>query len=115
MTKKFVAIMVAVILGAGAIVGAWYLGKGAGANELASHIYPRTAVVVAVDYTNDVVTVMDGVGHEWQFTECEDWHVGDIVSLIMNSNGTENITDDIIMDSLYGGDVHAFILGESDG
>lgn len=115
MTKRFVAIMVALVLVAGAMVGVWYAGKGAGANELASHLYPRTAVVVAVDYKEDIVTIVDAVGYEWQFTECEDWQVGDMVSLIMDDNGTEGITDDIIMDCLYGGTIDAFMVEESDG
>ena len=67
-------------------------------------LYPRTAFVSELNYVEDVVTVTDCVGYDWQFYGCEDWEVGDMVSMIMGDNGMPNyIKDDIIVDYQYGG------------
>lgn len=64
-------------------------------------VYPSTAVVVSVDRENDVVTCVDGNGEEWQFTEADDWLVGDAVSMLMNDKGTQSIYDDEIVSVRY--------------
>ena len=70
---------------------------------LMGSLYPRTAFVSELNYAEDVVTVTDCVGYDWQFYGCEDWEVGDMVSMIMSDNGTpNNIKDDIIVDCRYG-------------
>lgn len=71
---------------------------------LMGSLYPRTAFVSELNYTEDIVTVTDCVGYDWQFYGCEDWEIGDMVSMIMGDNGTPNyIKDDIIVDYQYGG------------
>lgn len=65
--------------------------------------YPRTMTVTEIDTASDTVILTDYVGHEWSFYGVEDWMVGDICSCIMDDNGTENITDDIIISTRYGG------------
>lgn len=65
------------------------------------HIYSNVAKVIELDRDNDIVTVIDGIGYTWQFTECDDWMIGDYVSCIMYDMGTESITDDIIIDYHY--------------
>lgn len=61
--------------------------------------YPETGVVVEI--CNDVVTVETSTGNLFAFYGAEDWFVGDIVSMIMDSCGTQRVTDDIIIDAHY--------------
>lgn len=65
--------------------------------------YPRAFVVSEVDYDRDMVVVTDAVGFEWEFEECEDWEVGDMVVAIMSTNGTEEITDDSFVEIRFAG------------
>lgn len=70
------------------------------------NIYPRTAVVTEINRVDDIVTVTDNVGYMWQFTEADDWEVGDIASMIMHDNGTSHITDDTIVSVRYNGSIN---------
>lgn len=70
------------------------------------NIYPRTAVVTEINRVDDIVTVTDNVGYMWQFTEADDWEIGDIASMIMNDNGTDVITDDMIVSVRYNGNIN---------
>lgn len=65
--------------------------------------YPQTMTVVQVDIATDTVTCEDATGNLWQFKGVEDWQVNDIVSMIMNDNGTEEIFDDRIVKIRYNG------------
>ena len=65
------------------------------------HIYSNVGKVIELDRENDIVTIIDGIGYTWQFTECDDWMIGDYVSCIMYDMGTESITDDVIIDYHY--------------
>ena len=66
-----------------------------------STLYPETGKVVEI--CNDVVTVETSTGNLFAFYGAEDWSIGDCVSMIMDSCGTENITDDIILAVKYSG------------
>lgn len=67
-------------------------------------VYPKTVKIVYLDWNNDIVTCIDGAGEVWQFTECDDWCVGDLVSLLMDDNGTQDsIYDDVILMTIYSG------------
>lgn len=77
------------------------------ASALIFNLYPQTFVVGGVDYDTDIVTIVDSNNNEFEFFGCEDWQEGDIVSAIMNDNGTPNdITDDIIVKTKYSGWVY---------
>ena len=57
-----------------------------------------------VDRAADVVVCEDGAGNLWEFTECDDWQMGDFVSLLMNTNNTpQTIYDDTIEMVRYAG------------
>lgn len=71
-------------------------------------IYPRTMMVNEINIETNTVVLTDSVGYEWKFEGVEDWEVGDICSCIMNSNGTENIEDDIIVNTKYNGRMEDF-------
>lgn len=64
-------------------------------------IYPATGIVSEVNYEENLVSVKDFSGNIWQFTETDDWAVGDICSMIMDSKKTEEIEDDEILAVRY--------------
>lgn len=98
MKKVLIALMVMAVL-----VGAYTLGRGKGADEIMSHIYSRVGTVCAIDEVRNSVLVVDGVNFKWEFFGVEDWEVGDMVSMIMDDNGTDFIEDDIIIDVTFVG------------
>ncbi len=63
-------------------------------------IYPTTMQVT--DVTNDLVTMETATGFVYQM-KADDYEKGDLVSLVMFSNGTTDITDDIILAARYSG------------
>jgi len=65
------------------------------------HIYGNVGKVIELDRDNDIVTCVDGIGYEWEFSGCEDWMINDYVSFVMYDMGTESVTDDIIIDLHY--------------
>ena len=68
-----------------------------------SETYASVATVTEVNYDTDTVICIDAAGNLWEFTETDDWQVGDLVALLMDNNGTSNIYDDIILHAYYGG------------
>ena len=64
-------------------------------------IYPRTMIVAGIDEANNRVILKDGVGYQWEISGVEDWEIGDLCSCIMDTNGTEIITDDSILVARY--------------
>ena len=67
-----------------------------------SCIYSKSAVVVGLDYTADVITVEDSTGNLWTFDGVEDYDLRDRVSLTMSDNGTDwDIKDDRIIEVRY--------------
>lgn len=54
--------------------------------------YSLTAKVTKVNKKKNVVTVQDYSGNKWKFRGCEDYKNGDVVSMLMDSNGTKKIT-----------------------
>lgn len=66
-----------------------------------STLYPETGKVVEI--CNDEVVVETSTGNLFAFYGAEDWFVGDIVSMIMDSCGTTEITDDMIIAVKYSG------------
>ena len=59
--------------------------------------YPKCATIETVDREHDIVIVADCSGFLWGFSGCEDWEVGDVVAMIMNTRGTPEIFDDVIV------------------
>lgn len=63
-------------------------------------IYPATMIVT--DVSGDLVTMETATGFVYQM-QADDYEKGDLVSLVMFSNGTTDITDDIILSARYSG------------
>lgn len=65
--------------------------------------YALVGVIVELDAHENVVYVEDFNGNIWCFEECEDWAIGDIAGMVMNTMGTESIYDDTIVNVTYNG------------
>ena len=65
--------------------------------------YALVGVVVELDMRENVVYVEDFNGNIWSFDGCEDWAIGDIAGMVMDTMGTENIYDDAIINVTYNG------------
>ena len=70
---------------------------------VAGMIYPATMEIVALDYETDEVYLQNATGYVYVMTGCEDYAVGDLVSLVMFSNATLDIIDDQILSARYSG------------
>lgn len=67
-----------------------------------SCIYSKSAMVVGVDYTADIVTVEDSTGNLWTFEGVEDYDLNDRVALTIYDHGTDwSIKDDRIIEARY--------------
>ena len=66
-------------------------------------VYPTTMLITDVNRETDVVTMETATGYEYQFTGCIDYCEGDFVSVLMFTNGTSVITDDVILAHRYAG------------
>ena len=66
-------------------------------------LYAKTAMIYELDRTTDTVYVVDSNGEAWSFTGCEDYELGDYVSMIMYTNNTKSIYDDSIVSVRYSG------------
>ena len=60
-------------------------------------LYVNNGVVVSVDTEHNIVTYKDNNGHLWSFSDAEGWHTMDRITVIMDDNNTNIVTDDIIV------------------
>ena len=69
-----------------------------------SYVYPQTAQVSNLDYATNTVTITTATGISYSFSGIEDYTIGDLVSVIMDSNNTKDyILDDKILKVQYSG------------
>lgn len=66
-----------------------------------SQYYALATTIVEFDWENDIVTCEDDMGFRWQFEGIEDWCIGDTATLVMYTNGTDLIYDDVIIRATY--------------
>ena len=59
------------------------------------NLYQMIAVVEEVH--DNYVVVVDGNGEAWAFNDLDEWYVGDVVRLTMNTMGNDFIRDDEIV------------------
>jgi hypothetical protein len=76
-------------------------------------LYPLTGIVTEVhevDKDTDLVTMTCANGNQFSwYADAEDcWSINDLASCIMNSNGTEIVYDDEIVDAHYAGGLKQF-------
>lgn len=88
------------------IIATCFFCLGAGIpphKEKAPEVYPMAVTVVDVSEALDTVTVEDSNKNLWQFHGVEDYMVGDVVACIVDTNGTPEIKDDVIIQTRYSG------------
>ena len=100
MKTELKAIAIATIVTCLLIVGCAYATPACAEAE---EFYPTTAVVIELDYQLEKVTCVTYDGTVYEFYSDESWHIGDVCSLYMWSCGTEDVTDDEILDVTFGG------------
>ena len=75
-------------------------------------LYPLTGIVTEVEHMEDTdlitMTTANGNQFSW-YADAEDcWSINDLASCIMESNGTEIVYDDEIIDAHYAGGLKQF-------
>ena len=100
MKKTFIIITIGIIIIVGLITVCSF---NLGSDNREKNLYPLSTIVWKVNEGNNKVTVMDFNGNLWQFNGIEDWEVGDVASLIMDSKNTDTIFDDEIVKAQYNG------------
>lgn len=95
--------IVGITCGIIAVLGLFYLIGYESAYISKANLYPKSGAVIYVDKAGDVILIEDLVGHRWIYGGAEDWLEGDMVSMIMDSRGTEQIKDDEIIKIQYEG------------
>ena len=68
-----------------------------------ARLYPDAMVVSGFDFESDSVILTDVSGVQWLYRGIDDWMVGDCAACLMDSNGTEDIYDDLIVTARYAG------------
>ena len=76
-------------------------------------LYPLTGIVTEVEHMEDTdlitMTTANGNQFSW-YADAEDcWSINDLASCIMNSNGTDEVYDDEIVDAHYAGGLKHFV------
>lgn len=70
-------------------------------------LYPLTGIVTEVEHMEDTdlitMTTANGNQFSWYVDNTDDWCINDLASCIMNSNGTDEVYDDEIVDAHYVG------------
>lgn len=70
-------------------------------------LYPLTGIVTEVEHMEDTdlitMTTANGNQFSWYADSIDDWFINDLASCIMNSNGTDEVYDDEIVDAHYVG------------
>lgn len=62
-----------------------------------STLYVRPVTITEKEWSTQTYIGTDNTGNEWAFSNTNDWKIGQIIYLIMDSQNTENIIDDIII------------------
>lgn len=60
-------------------------------------LYVRPVTITEKEWTTQTYFGTDSVGNEWTFSNTNDWEIGQTIYLIMDTQNTDDITDDIII------------------
>lgn len=60
-------------------------------------LYPKTMTVVEVDRDNNLIVLEDTDGHLWEYENSDVWFKGDKAAVLMDMNGTTDVTNDTII------------------
>lgn len=79
------------------------IGTSIQKSSMENWLYPNMAYVIEIDHKTDTLTAKDSIGHLWVVEGVEDYMEGDLVSIIMDSKGTDLIYDDEVVKMHYCG------------
>ncbi len=77
-----------------------------GASQTQGNVYPECGIITEIE--NDVVTIETCNGNQFQFEGVKDYELGDLIAVTFYDNGTETVSDDIILDTKYVGYTERF-------
>lgn len=77
--------------------------KGSQITNIVEAEYPQTIKVVKADEETGILTLQTSTGYTYQWNGLEDFYEGDYAAVLMDTNGTQYITDDEILDIRYSG------------
>lgn len=86
-----------------AITGTFALCYGIFEGKLDNEYYAETGIVTQVSTTSDLVVFQTQNGNLFSFYGADDYEVNDMVSVIMDSNGTDEVKDDRVINAKYSG------------
>ena len=97
--KNIVSLILIIIF----IIAACACGLTTNHNEpkATNDTYTKTVEIIEVDTQNDTVVCADTNGEAWEFYGTENWSEGDFAILTMNTNGTDTIYDDEIINVIF--------------
>jgi len=72
-------------------------------NAKTHNTYNMAMKIIQLNYSQDIVTCENSTGFIFEFYGCEDYYMNDIIICEMDSNGTKQITDDMIIDTIFSG------------
>lgn len=62
-----------------------------------STLYVRPVTITEKEWSTQTYIGTDNTGNKWEFSNTTDWEIGQTIYLIMDTQNTEDITDDIII------------------
>lgn len=96
--------------------GMFHFENGAG-HYVEKHIYPATGIVTEMEVVSEdetMLTIRTANGNPFEYvTEDGDWFLRDLASMLIDSKGTEEVSDDEVISCKYAGVIQFFeIKGE---
>ena len=68
-------------------------------------LYPNALYVAETNKEENYVAAVSITGNAFKFSGVDDWMIGDVVAVIMDDKGTENVDDDVIIKKRYAGNL----------
>ena len=72
-------------------------------NYINNHWYPQCGIITEIYRKADMMVITDSTGNEWLWEGVEDFQTRDHVSMVMDDNGTDFVSDDKILKIQYMG------------
>ena len=96
--RKPAMISFALMILAICMVVAYFNGFGHGVTAQQTNTYSMVGYVVDVDRSQDCISLENTTGDIYCWNSAEAWQINDIVAMTMNDMGTNDVTDDQILD-----------------
>lgn len=73
-------------------------GYSHGSTMTRSQMYSMVGEVIEVNRSEDYIAIENTAGDIYRWTSAEWWQIGDIIAMTMDDMGTDDVTDDEILD-----------------